>query len=192
VSSRQSKSSDDLDIWYVERKADGAWGPAQRLPEPVNSPASELLPRVDAQGRLYFGSSREGGFGQSDIYVATRTKDDKWQVSNMGAPISTKANEYEAEVSQDGNALVVVADRGDRSHLYLYRKREGNWIEQRRIPAFDNVFQVGPLLSPKGDRLLFAQADGERSGEFFLIDLTPNPDLNWPPRCGSEAAPGKQ
>jgi hypothetical protein len=46
------------------------------------------------------------------------------------------------------------------------------------------VFQVGPLLSPRGDRLLFAQADGERSGELFLVDLVAEPDRDWPPRCG--------
>jgi hypothetical protein len=188
VSSRQSKTQDDLDIWYVERKADGAWGDAQRLPEPVNSKSSELLPRADAQGRVYFGSSREGGLGQSDIYVASQAKDGKWQVSILGAPISSKANEYEAEISRDGNTMVVVADRGDRSHLYLYRKRDGKWVEEKRVPAFDKVFQVGPLLSPKADRLLFAQADGERSGEFFLIDLVPDPDKRWPPSCGAGAA----
>jgi Tol biopolymer transport system component len=187
VSSRQAKVADDLDIWYVDRKPDGAWGQPQRLPEPVNSPGSELLPRVDAQGRLYFGSSREGGFGQSDIYVATQGKEGNWRVDNAGAPISTSANEYEAEVSRDGRTMIVVADRGDRSHLYRYRLQDGKWVEQGRVPAFTNVFQVGPLLSPKGDRLLFSQADGERSGEMFLIDLVPNPDKSWPPTCGAGA-----
>lgn len=190
VSSRQAKTADDLDIWFVERKPDGTWGEPQRLPEPVNSTGSELLPRADAQGRLYFGSSRAGGFGQSDIYVAAQDKDGKWRVDNLGAPISTKANEYEAEISSDGQSMVVVADRGDRSHLYRYQLQGGKWIEQGRVPALMNVFQVGPLLSPKGDRLLFSQADGERSGKMFLIDLVPNPDKAWPPVC-SGANPAK-
>lgn len=46
-------------------------------------------------------------------------------------------------------------------------------------------FQVGPLLSPKADRL-FAQLDEqepERSGEIFLVDLLPNAAEDWPPRC---------
>jgi hypothetical protein len=153
------------------------------MPEPVNSEGSELLPRMTAQGQLYFGSDRAGGFGQGDIYVASSTSDAAWRVSNIGSPINTAAFEYEAEVSRDGRTLVVVADRGARSHLYRFQKRYGEWIETGRIPARHDVFQVGPLLSPTADRLLFAQADGERSGEMFLIDLSSKVDTRWPPRC---------
>jgi hypothetical protein len=81
--------------------------------------------------------------------------------------------------------MIVVADRGDRSHLYRYERSAQGWTERGRIAAREDVFQVGPLLSPRADRLLFAQADGERSGEWFLIDLAPQPDASWPPSCGA-------
>ena len=184
VSSRHDASHQDLDIWFVERRPDGGWGEPQRLPEPVNSRSSELLPRVDREGRIYFGSSRPGGHGQSDIYVATPTAGGTWDVKNMGLPVSTAANEYEAEISRDGRTLIVVADRGDRSHLYRYRRTDQGWVEQGRIPAAMNVFQVGPLLSPNADKLLFAQADGKLSGEMFVIDLAPHAGADWPPLCG--------
>ncbi|MDC8013982.1 TolB family protein [Tahibacter soli] len=184
VSTRQNADGgDQLDIWLTRRDANGAWGEPQRLPEPVNSTASELLPRETADGRLVFGSDRAGGFGQGDIYIAT-PRADGWTVANAGAPVSSAANEYEAEVSQDGKTLVVVADRGTRSHLYRYRREGERWIGQGQVPADDAVFQVGPLLSPRGDRVLFAQADGARSGEFFLVDLAENANASWPPICG--------
>jgi Tol biopolymer transport system component len=186
ISSREKQDPDDLDIWYVDREPDGRWLRAQRLPEPVNSTGAERLPRATADGRIYFGSDRPGGFGQGDIYVATRERDDKWSVTNVGAPVSTAAFEYEAEVSQDERTMIVVADRGDRSHLYRFQKIDGQWTEQGRIPARPDVFQVGPLLSPRGDRLLFAEATGEFSGEIFLIDLSANPDKSWPPSCDRE------
>ncbi|MGC1468410.1 MAG: hypothetical protein WA793_03440, partial [Sphingorhabdus sp.] len=69
ISTRHAPGSDDFDIWYVDRIGSG-WGDPQRLPEPVNSPAPELLPRADREGNLYFGSARTGGQGQGDIYVA--------------------------------------------------------------------------------------------------------------------------
>jgi hypothetical protein len=50
--------------------------------------------------------------------------------------------------------------------------------------VFQHVFQVGPLLSPSADRLLFAQAVPTRSGEMFLIDLKQNVDESWPPCSG--------
>lgn len=183
VSTRQDPKAENFDIWFVQRQADGSWGPAQRLPEPVNSKSSELLPRADAQGRLYFGSDRAGGHGQGDIYVAEQDAQGRWSVSNVGPPVSTAHFEYEAEISRDGRTMVVVANRGDRSHLYRYALHDGKWVEMGKVPAKDDQFQVGPLLSPNGDRLLFAQRDGADSGEMFLIDLTPAPDRSWPPSC---------
>jgi Tol biopolymer transport system component len=180
ISMRQNPAQEDFDIWYVERTATGEWSEPRRLPEPVNSRSSELLPRADRKGRLYFGSDRAGGFGKGDIYVATQGADGKWSVSNVGPPVSTAAYEYEAEISADGRTLVAVVDRGDRSHLYRFERSGPRWIERGRIPAFDDVFQVGPLLSPTADRLLFAQAHGARSGEMFLIDLVARPDERWP------------
>lgn len=183
VSTRQDPKAEDFDIWFVQRQTDGSWGPAQRLPEPVNSKGSELLPRADAQGRLYFGSDRAGGQGLGDIYVAEQDAQGRWSVSNVGPPVSSAHFEYEAEISRDGRTMVVVANRGERSHLYRYVLRDGKWVEIGKFPANDDQFQVGPLLSPKADRLLFAQRDGADSGEMFLVDLTPDPDRSWPPSC---------
>jgi Tol biopolymer transport system component len=180
ISMRHDPRGEDFDIWYVERTGVDAWSEPRRLPAPVNSKSSELLPRADREGRLYFGSDRPGGFGQGDIYVATQGVDGAWTVRNVGPPVSTAAYEYEAEISQDGRTLVAVVDRGDRSHLYRFERSGDRWIERERIPAFTKVFQVGPLLSPTADRLLFAQADGARSGELFLIDLVERPDKRWP------------
>lgn len=181
ISTRHAPGSDDFDIWYVDRVDDG-WGPPQRLPAPVNSTASELLPRADASGNLYFGSARDGGHGGGDIYVASQ-HDGQWQVANVGAPVSTAAFEYEAEISRGGRTMVVVADRGDRSHLYHFEKTGDSWVERESIPAKPDVFQVGPLLSPQATRLLFAQADTKRSGEMYVIDLVPGTKEAWPPKC---------
>jgi Tol biopolymer transport system component len=183
ISSRHAPAKEDFDIWYVERTIDGGWGEPQRPPAPVNSPAAELLPRTDADGRLYFGSSREGGAGGGDIYVATEARPGEWTVANLGPPVSGGGYEYEAEISRDGKTMITVSDRGDRSHLYRYRREGDRWVEVGRIAADPAQFQVGPLLSPKADRLIFAQRHGNRSGEMFLIDLAPDPDRSWPPAC---------
>jgi Tol biopolymer transport system component len=183
VSTRGAAGKEDFDIWTVARTSDGSWGTPERPPEPVNSSGSELLPRMDMHGRLYFGSDRPGGHGQGDIYVATQNAAGNRTVTNAGSPISTPAFEYEAEISRDGRTMIVVAGRGDKSHLYRYRLDGKQWREVGRIPASATQFQVGPLLSPNADRLLFAQRDGADSGEMFLIDLASRPDRSWPPTC---------
>lgn len=183
VSARHDPRNEDLDIYRVDRRPDGSWGTPVRLPAPVNSTSSELLPRQDGSGALFFGSARAGGFGQSDIYVADEGDEGRWTVRNVGPPVSTAANEYEAEVSRDGRSLVVVVDRGDLSHLHRFEKVGSAWREIGRVPAASEVFQVGPLLSPSADRLLFAQAVAGLSGELFLVDLRPEPRRDWPPTC---------
>jgi Tol biopolymer transport system component len=190
VSSRQDPQRENLDIWVAARAEDGSWSrAAQRLPEPVNSAAPELLPRLTEDGELWFGSSRPGGFGQGDIYIARRSPDGEWTVDNAEPPISTPAYEYEADISRDGRTLIVVANRGTRSHLYRYRKIDATWVEKGQLPAAEGVFQVGPLLSPDGKRLLFAQRDGKRSGELFLLDLDADADRSWPQGCLRQGRP---
>jgi hypothetical protein len=185
VSARADPAGERLDIWRVQRDPGGTWGEPERLPEPVNSAESQLLPRPQPDGRVLFGSSRPGGLGQGDIYLASPGADGHWRVENVGPPVSTDANEYEAELSRDGNVLVTVADRGTTSHLYVYVRDGATWRERGRVPARTDAFQVGPLLSPDGRRLLFSQLDTkERSGEWFLIDLEKGADPGWPSRCG--------
>ena len=180
-------NGEDLDIWKVERGADGAWGAPQRLPEPVNSAHTELLPREQPDGSLLFGSDRPGGPGGRDLFLATPLADGQWRVEPLPEPVNSAADEYEADLSPDGKVIVVVANRGERSHLYVYDRMGEGWRERGQVPARDEVFQVGPLLSPDGRRLLFAQAQGEDSGELFLIDLEPGADPSWPPSCPSPA-----
>ena len=122
-------------------------------------------------------------WAEDRIYEASAGADGEWTVRNLGPPVSTAHSEYEADISADGRTLVVVADRGDRSHLYRFEAGADGWRETGRVPARAEVFQVGPLLSPRADRLLFAQAEPGRSGELMLVDLQPGAEKRWPPVC---------
>ncbi|MGJ4803204.1 TolB family protein [Luteimonas sp. SDU82] len=180
--------NDDFDIYVVARDAGGNWGTPERLPAPVNSDSSELLPSVDRAGHLYFGSARPGGLGGTDIYRATRDAAGNWHVANVVA-VNTPANDFEAEVSRDGTRLAVVSDRDLRSRIYLYTRTGDHWVPGPRIHGEDSVFQVGPRFSPDGRRLLFGQDAGQLSGEIYLGDLAADADPAWPPRCDATTAP---
>jgi Tol biopolymer transport system component len=172
---------EELDIFVTTRRADGAWSNPAPLAG-LASAGSELLPRPHGKS-IYFGSDREGGLGKSDIWRAQLHPNGSWTTENLGAPVNSEASDYEADISRDGKILVVVSDREGRSHLYVFRLVGTRWMEAGRIAAREDVFQVGPLISPKGDRLLFAQAHDDDSGEFFVVDLEANADHRWPPRC---------
>ncbi|WCL54534.1 hypothetical protein [Gimibacter soli] len=179
---RAGVPKEDFDIWYVDRTA-GGWGTPVRMPEPVNSSGSELLPRLLTNGQLLFGSDRPDGLGGHDIHIATQTPDGRWEARNLGPSVNTGANEYEADISADGSTMVVVSDRETRSRLYLFRKDQSDWKLSGQIMARQSVFQVGPLLSPLATRLAFAQAGDALSGEFYLVNLTADTQENWPPSC---------
>jgi Tol biopolymer transport system component len=171
----------DLDIWRVDRNAKGTWGTPVRLPDPVNSSGQEWFPRLARDGWLYFGSSRPGGLGKTDIYRARQEAGGAWRVENLGPAINSEGNQYEAEISADGSRLILMREDG----LYESTKLpDGSWSPRRKLgPAINvNRTEVGALLSPSGRSMLFARdTKGPDSGEFFL-DHDPR-DKDWPPRC---------
>jgi Tol biopolymer transport system component len=169
----------DLDIWRVNRGNDGAWQAPEHLPAAINSPAQEWFPRLAPDGWLYFGSSRRGGLGQTDIYRARPDDVGGWRVENLGPAINTAGDEYEAEISADGQRMILMAD-GD---LYESRLRNGEWTQRVKLSDTVNTpaMEVGPLLAPDGQSLLFARDSGDASlsGEIYQLER----GGLWPPRC---------
>jgi len=169
-----------LDLWKVTRDASLKWQGAERLPEPLNSTGNEWYPRLAPDGWLYFGSDRPGGLGKTDIWRA-RQADGKWLVENAGPALNTAANEYEAEISADGKILILMAEDG----LYESKPGGSGWQPRVRLPADvnANANEVGALLSPTGNSVLFARDTGPpRSGEFMLWRRGPAEE--WPKACG--------
>lgn len=171
----------DLDIWTVERGADGRWGRPQRMPEPVNSRGQEWFPRPAPDGWLYFGSDRPGGHGKTDIWRARRGADGRWRVQDLGPSINTAGDEYEPLPAPDGRSLVVMADGG------LYRSRrgeDGRWKPKALLGdgVHVNGSEIGAAFSPSGRSLLFSRdTKGPESGEFFVWQ--PQGAEDWPPAC---------
>lgn len=175
-----SMHSKDLDIWRMQRRADGSWAAPERLPEPVNSAWAEWFPRPGPDGWLYFGSSRPGGYGKTDIWRARSDSKGHWRVENLGPSVNKPGSQYEALPSPDGKRLLVEADDG-----YFESTRQGDgWSPRQRLgPQINaNGSEIGALFSPSGHSLLFARdIKGNDSGEFFIWRL--QGDEDWPPQC---------
>ena len=170
----------DLDIWTVDRRADGTWDTPRRLPEPVNSTGAEWFPRLSADGWLYFGSDRPGGLGGNDIWRARQAAGGSWTTANLGASINTAGDEYEPLPSPDGTRLIVMAD-GD---LHESRRTSTGWSPRAALgPAVNTgALEIGALFSPSGRSLLFARDTGSPdSGEFFVWHVSEREE--WPPAC---------
>jgi hypothetical protein len=176
----------DLDIWRVERSAEGHWGKPSRLPEPVNSSGLEWFPRLAADGSLYFGSNRPGGIGKNDIWRARQDGKGGWVVANLGPNINTPDEEYEPLVAPDGASMIFMADGG----LWESKRAGEGWSPRVKLPPEINVngSEIGAAFSPTGRTLLFARdLGGSQSGEFFVAHLHGKED--WPRPCPASAHP---
>jgi hypothetical protein len=168
----------DLDIWEVDRGDGGSWGQPRRLPPPVNSRGQEWFPRPAADGWLYFGSARPGGFGKTDIWRARQDKHGQWIVENAGPSLNTAENEYEPLPSPDGRWMLL---SGADAYYRSERTAKG-WSPRVRLgPEINaNGSEIGAVFSPSGKSWLFARdvKDG-RSGELLLA----GEDEGWPKPC---------
>ncbi len=98
------------DIWVTTRVSRSApWGLAVNVGPTINSPSYDQCPWVSANGlELYFSSYRSGGYGEFDIYVASRaTTNDAWgDPVNLGPSVNSEYNEYDTSLSPEGLVLL--------------------------------------------------------------------------------------
>jgi Tol biopolymer transport system component len=168
--------SENVDLWYVDRVGDG-WSAPQNVGAPVNGPHNEVSPSVAADGTLYFGSDRPGGFGSYDLYRAKLVDGHYEQPENLGATVNSAAAELTPFITADQKLLLFSAvGRPDmqlaggnpyaRSDLYASDWNGSAWTTARRLPAPVNGVAADsyPALSRDGKTLFFTS---ERS-PFFV------------------------
>ena len=118
ASARAASTPDDngnqtMDIFLSERTADGTWGPPQRLPPPINSPAQDKAPFFHPDGKtLYFSSNRKPGGGGYDLWMSQRDSSGKWtEAVNLGIPLNSSGDEHGLVVSTDGKTGMFASRR---------------------------------------------------------------------------------
>ena len=89
------------------------WGAPANLGPAVNSAAIDNGPAISKDGlRLYFSSTRPGGFGDSDIWISQRSStDDAWGMPlNLGSNVNTAFIENVPSFSRDGHWMFFNSD----------------------------------------------------------------------------------
>jgi hypothetical protein len=162
--SNRGNSSLDFDIYVSTRASEqDPWGPATKLGMPISTLACEVGPCIsDDRLSLFFNESlkpftvtyRPGGYGDSDIWMATRaTTADPWgEPINAGPRVNTAADEGGMELSADGLSLFFSSDRpGGSGDIDL-------WVATRptRNVEWGDPMNLGPIVNS-------AQSDGTPS-----------------------------
>ena len=142
-----------------------------------NTSALDGCPFISPDGKKFFmASTRPGGLGGIDIWVATREKDgDPWgEPVNVGAPVNSAANDFCPTMARDGHTLFFVSNRtgagtcgGD--DIYVTRLGDDGTFDTPRnlgcdVNSAGNEAGPFPLTEPGSGPVLYFSSN--RAGGF--------------------------
>jgi len=150
---------------YASKLNDGVWSPPKNLGRQLNSESNDSQPTLSGDGQtLYFRSSREGGYGNFDIWYATRSDNGQWSsAQNLGEYINTPGNDETPFLHKDGLTLYFASDgRQGLGNLDLYVARREHWdaewssIEHMPFPINTTYEDSGLKVSLDGQTAYFS------------------------------------
>lgn len=129
----------------------------------INTPSSEYLPVLTAQGDMLIYTARVRG--QEDFYVS-RLVDGEWTAGRPLAGINTPDNEGAQSISADGRYLVyTVCNRRPplgygSCDIYYAEYKGGVWTRPVNIgrPINTRDWESQPSISANGDKIYFASS----------------------------------
>jgi outer membrane protein OmpA-like peptidoglycan-associated protein/Tfp pilus assembly protein PilF len=101
----------DCDL-YISFRTGNEWSKPKNMGNVVNSRAWDSQPSLSADGRtLYFSSTRGGGVGKEDIWVAYLNEDGSWQKPlNLGKSVNSSGRDMAPSIHTSGSTLYFVSD----------------------------------------------------------------------------------
>ena len=124
------------DIWRINLRE--RQGSLENLGEWINTPGDEMFPSFRSDSVLYFASNGHPGYGGLDIFRAEMTPSGGWNVSNMGTPVNSPADDYGITFGE-GESGFFTSIRGDNrgyDHIYSFELPElkiqiSGWVLDR-------------------------------------------------------------
>lgn len=162
--SNDNQKEKDLDVWML-KKQNGKWG----KPFPVNAintQEQETYATMSANGNIYFGVTKSGGYGGGDIYVS-KLENGKYQTpKNIGFPVNTDKDESNCFIAPDESYIIFSANGYTSNYggfdLYISFNINGKWSIPinlgDKINTADNDFC--PIIS-NGNTLCFSRSRKE-------------------------------
>lgn len=156
---------------YTAELSDGEWSDWHNAGQQLNLAydVGELYATADGNS-LYFGRTA-GSFGESDLWVTTRSGDTWSEPVNLGAPVNTIGDESRPFISSDGRELWftrMVSGMGYAGPAIFRSIRTGDkWSEPEEIVS---NFVGDPGLDDDGN-LYFTHLFYDAAGEKLETDI---------------------
>lgn len=112
------------DIWRINLRE--RQGTLENLGEWINTPGDEMFPSFRTDSVLYFSSNGHPGYGGLDIFRAEMTRSGGWNVSNMGTPVNSSADDFGITFGE-GESGYFSSNRGDGrgyDHIFSFELPE--------------------------------------------------------------------
>jgi len=133
----------------VSTRADFTFSEPVNMGPTLNSSTRDEEPGISADGlSLYYCSLRSGGYGNYDLWMATRaTTQDAWGTpANLGSIVNSSSHDFSPDISADGLSLYFGSDRPGGSGGYDI------WVATRasRQDAWRKPVNLGPQVNTSG------------------------------------------
>ena len=171
---KPGREGSDWDLWRVAF-TDNQWGRPEHLGDAINTQGNEFYPSLTRSGKLYFTATREDTVGREDIYVAHQVEGKFIHVENVGSPVNSAVDEFNAFIAPDESYLLFGAHRREGEigggDIYYSRKTATGFSEPILLPAPVNTDRLDYCPSVANGRLYFT------SERFGSADLTTMPGV---------------
>ena len=177
-SSSRPGGQGEADLYVSTRPSiDEPWEPAQNLGPTVNSAHFEGQPSVSANGKtLYWDSDRPGGFGNFDIWVATRENvaEPFGPAVNLGPAVNTGGPEFGPALNQNEKQLFFSSGRpGNVGQIDIWvverQTKSDGWGIPINVDTLNSpFFQAMPAFRTNGQEVCFMSF---RLGGFGGLDV---------------------
>ncbi|MBL7790011.1 MAG: OmpA family protein [Chitinophagales bacterium] len=161
------------DLYIAYRKGE-EWGKPKLLPT-VNTRGWESQPCMSADGKkLYFVSSREGGVGESDIYMSELTSEGFSTPINLGPKVNSIGAEDRPFIHPDGQTLYFSSDAhpgyGGKD-LFMSRFENGEWQTPVNLgPSINSIGdEISIFINTLGNKAYIAKENNENNRSDFDI-----------------------
>jgi len=164
----------ECDIYVVELNDKGEWGIPRNLGTDINSEDWDGQPSLNSTGdRLYFASTRPGGYGDADIWYSDYDfKNRKWgKPKNAGASINTKYRDWSPFIAANNRELFFASDGhtpnyGGTDFYVSLRNEKDQWSVPRNLGKPINTDANEAFLSTPAQRdvLYFSSERKDVSG----------------------------
>jgi flagellar motor protein MotB len=143
-----AKANEDLYISIMDK--DDYWSPPKKL-NSLNTSYNEGSAHIAKDGKtLYFSRCHDpAGYGDCDIYYATKVNDTTWaEPSNLGPGVNSYAWDSHPALSVTGDTLYFSsARRGGFGGLDLY------YVVKGKDGTFGRPLNLGPVINTKGNEV---------------------------------------